>query len=215
MSGGVTPACNTCGVYLCWDLADEEYAEDAAFWEAWICESCNGGTPMSLRAWREKRAIKPATLGDANSRIPKTVGAPNLKIKPHSDGNRVKPDIILANGRRLRHLPGPDVRQYRMSGIRALPGGRFAVIGLDFYMHVESGPVDEFPTLAAAIAWADYLADDFSAAWGESPKPDKPAQLPQRLIDLANMQKREAASAKKRHRNEWRSDGSEIIITVS
>jgi len=53
MAGGVTPACDDCGIFLCWDLAEEEYLEDKAFWDAWKCEDCNGGR-MSLRAWRER-----------------------------------------------------------------------------------------------------------------------------------------------------------------
>ena len=127
-------------------------------------------------------------------------------IKPNSDGDRVKPDIVLPNGRRLRHLPAYDIRQYRMSGIRALPHGRFAVLDLDGHMNPESGPADEFGSLDAAIAWADYLADDFSAAWHQKPIPARPAQLPQRLIDEENARKRcEADASKKRQRNEWRS----------
>jgi len=52
MPGGVTPICNSCGVSLCWDIADHEYSEAPAFWDAWICEDCNGGVPMSLKSWR-------------------------------------------------------------------------------------------------------------------------------------------------------------------
>jgi len=49
--GAVTPICNECGVSLCWDLSDFEYAEAKPFWDRWICQECNGGTKMSLKAW--------------------------------------------------------------------------------------------------------------------------------------------------------------------
>lgn len=51
MPGGVTPTCNDCGVALCWDISDEQYAEAKEFWDAWVCQDCNGGEPMSLKAW--------------------------------------------------------------------------------------------------------------------------------------------------------------------
>jgi hypothetical protein len=44
--GGVTPICNDCGVALCWDISDEEYAARPKFWDNWICRDCNGGTPF-------------------------------------------------------------------------------------------------------------------------------------------------------------------------
>ncbi|MDW7555348.1 hypothetical protein D9623_33475 (plasmid) [Azospirillum brasilense] len=50
--GGVTPICNCCGINLCWDISNEEYREAKAFWDAWVCQDCNGGKPMS----RGKRA---------------------------------------------------------------------------------------------------------------------------------------------------------------
>jgi hypothetical protein len=56
-AGGLTPICNDCGIMLCWDISDEEYQEAMAFWEAWICQECNGGTPLSLKAWLEERDI--------------------------------------------------------------------------------------------------------------------------------------------------------------
>lgn len=46
MPGGMTPICNRCNVSLCWDIAIEEYEADQAFWDAWVCRDCNGGTPM-------------------------------------------------------------------------------------------------------------------------------------------------------------------------
>ncbi len=46
MPGGLTPICNDCGVSLCWDIADADYAEIPSFWDSWICRDCNGGEPM-------------------------------------------------------------------------------------------------------------------------------------------------------------------------
>lgn len=54
LPGGVTPMCNECGVALCWDVSDSEYEQEKDFWDAWRCEDCNGGRPMSLKAWRVK-----------------------------------------------------------------------------------------------------------------------------------------------------------------
>jgi hypothetical protein len=42
MPGGYTPICEECGIYLCWDISFEEYAENEAFLDAWVCEHCNG-----------------------------------------------------------------------------------------------------------------------------------------------------------------------------
>ncbi len=54
MPGGVTPICNDCGIALCWDISDADYAEATAFWDAWICQDCNGGERMSLKDFLEK-----------------------------------------------------------------------------------------------------------------------------------------------------------------
>lgn len=51
--GGFTPHCNDCGVALCWDISPQDYAEAKAFWDAWTCQTCNGGVPLSRRAWME------------------------------------------------------------------------------------------------------------------------------------------------------------------
>lgn len=51
LSGGVTPACNKCGIHLCWDISDVEYQADRSFWDAWICQDCNDGVPMSRKAF--------------------------------------------------------------------------------------------------------------------------------------------------------------------
>ena len=60
LPGGVTPVCNECGVALCWDISEGEYAEDRAFWDAWRCRECNGGTPMRRADFRKRRSA--ATL---------------------------------------------------------------------------------------------------------------------------------------------------------
>ncbi len=39
--GGYTPRCNSCGIALCWDISDLEYAELTDFWDAWKCKACN------------------------------------------------------------------------------------------------------------------------------------------------------------------------------
>jgi hypothetical protein len=52
MPGGMTPICNSCGICLCWDISKQDAARDAAFWEAWVCQDCNGGVRLSLPDWR-------------------------------------------------------------------------------------------------------------------------------------------------------------------
>lgn len=71
MSGGYTPVCNDCGVHLCWDISEEEAAAERGFWEAWLCETCNGGVPMSLKRWKSTNSatlqagqLPRATVGD-------------------------------------------------------------------------------------------------------------------------------------------------------
>jgi len=51
MPGAMTPICNDCGISLCWDIPEEEARRDAEFWDAWICQDCNGGQRMSLSTW--------------------------------------------------------------------------------------------------------------------------------------------------------------------
>jgi len=62
LPGGVTPVCNACGVALCWDISEGEYAQDRAFWDAWRCRECNGGTPMRRADFRG-RAVRQAPSG--------------------------------------------------------------------------------------------------------------------------------------------------------
>ncbi len=63
LPGGVTPVCNECGVQLCWDISQSEYTEDRAFWAAWRCRECNGGTPMRRADFRKSgRAEAPRSL---------------------------------------------------------------------------------------------------------------------------------------------------------
>ena len=56
MPGAMTPICNECGAFLCWDLCIEEAYENLEFWDAWVCQDCNDGERMSLKQWRERRA---------------------------------------------------------------------------------------------------------------------------------------------------------------
>jgi hypothetical protein len=57
MPGAVTPACNDCGVALCWDISEHQYREEKSFWDEWICQDCNGGEPMSLRDYRIRHSL--------------------------------------------------------------------------------------------------------------------------------------------------------------
>jgi hypothetical protein len=59
MPGGVTPICNKCGVALCYDIAAEEAEEAQEFWDAWVCRDCNGGQPMSLKAFQARSQARP------------------------------------------------------------------------------------------------------------------------------------------------------------
>jgi len=36
----ITPVCNSCGIYLCWDISDSDYRERPDFWESWLCRPC-------------------------------------------------------------------------------------------------------------------------------------------------------------------------------
>ncbi len=70
MPGALTPICNHCGISLCWDISKQEYEEDKPFWDEWICQECNGGTPKSLSTWRArqgKAAGEAAGQEDRNS----------------------------------------------------------------------------------------------------------------------------------------------------
>ena len=46
MEGALTPICEDCMIFLCWDISHEEYAERKSFWDNWKCEDCNGGVRM-------------------------------------------------------------------------------------------------------------------------------------------------------------------------
>ena len=50
--GGVTPICSDCGVSLCWDIDEGQYAEEKAFWDAWVCKDCNPSFHGALKRWR-------------------------------------------------------------------------------------------------------------------------------------------------------------------
>lgn len=47
--------CNACGIALCWDISTVDYRADKVFWDAWICQECNGGTPLSLKAFQQEQ----------------------------------------------------------------------------------------------------------------------------------------------------------------
>ena len=38
--GGLTPACNDCGIAMCWDISEEDYDSDKSFWDKWLCKDC-------------------------------------------------------------------------------------------------------------------------------------------------------------------------------
>ena len=59
LSGAVTPVCGECGVWLFWDITLEEYEALQPFWDAWICEDCNGGVPFTPES---KRPMPPLLL---------------------------------------------------------------------------------------------------------------------------------------------------------
>jgi hypothetical protein len=40
LSGGLTPICSDCGIALCWDIFDQDYAEMSEFWDEWRCNVC-------------------------------------------------------------------------------------------------------------------------------------------------------------------------------
>lgn len=37
----VTPVCSSCGIYLCFDIGNEEYNDNIEFWDNWECKDCN------------------------------------------------------------------------------------------------------------------------------------------------------------------------------
>jgi hypothetical protein len=50
--GGYTPVCNSCGIYLCWDISEQEYSERQEYWESWMCEKCY---PKARGSWLNAR----------------------------------------------------------------------------------------------------------------------------------------------------------------
>ena len=64
LQGGVTPFCNDCGLRLDWDISAGEYAQDRAFWDAWRCRGCNGGTPMRRADFRKRAAKRASCAAD-------------------------------------------------------------------------------------------------------------------------------------------------------
>lgn len=59
--GGVTPTCTECGLSLCWDIDQDEYDAARAFWDAWICECCNGGVRFNRAFFEARQAAARAT----------------------------------------------------------------------------------------------------------------------------------------------------------
>lgn len=55
--GAVTPICDECCVSLCWDIGIEEYEDAKPFWDAWICQDCNGGERLSLKTWSARQGV--------------------------------------------------------------------------------------------------------------------------------------------------------------
>jgi hypothetical protein len=98
-------------------------------------------------------------------------------VKPNTESG-IKPDIVLANGTRLRSLPWGG-RQCAGMGIRRWSGG-FEVVDL------HPGTLEPFPTtsvhrfvaLVDAAAWARYLTACMNAALFDDPAPDEPSVKP-------------------------------------
>ena len=44
----ITPACSCCGTPLSYDLRQDEFKVNQAFWESWRCADCNDGVPVTL-----------------------------------------------------------------------------------------------------------------------------------------------------------------------
>lgn len=40
ISGGYTPVCNECGIYLFWGINEQDYFDRKEFWNSWICKEC-------------------------------------------------------------------------------------------------------------------------------------------------------------------------------
>lgn len=55
MDEGLTPICNECMIALCWDISLIEYNENKDFWDAWVCQDCNGGQKFNKKLFNEIR----------------------------------------------------------------------------------------------------------------------------------------------------------------
>jgi hypothetical protein len=99
------------------------------------------------------------------------------RVKPNTESG-IKPDIVLANGTRLRSLPwgGP---QCAGMGIRIWHGG-FEVVDLHpgTMEPFESTRADRFHELADAAAWAIYQTRRMNASLFGLPDPAEPAVTP-------------------------------------
>lgn len=56
--GGYTPMCGSCGIALCWDISELEYAELKEFWDSWECKECNPNAIGARRRYQEEHSIK-------------------------------------------------------------------------------------------------------------------------------------------------------------
>lgn len=65
LAGGVTPICNGCGVSLCWDISDEDYAERPEFWDNWRCRTCVPRWRLA-QAPRTSAAPEPSGQGEGS-----------------------------------------------------------------------------------------------------------------------------------------------------
>lgn len=57
MVGCVTPICEECGIHLCYDIDNDEYQLDKAFWDKWRCKECNESYRGQLKIWHQFNAI--------------------------------------------------------------------------------------------------------------------------------------------------------------
>lgn len=52
--GTVTPQCSCCGVCLCWDIDNNEYAIHQGFWDDWTCRDCNPNYEGAYKLYKGK-----------------------------------------------------------------------------------------------------------------------------------------------------------------
>jgi hypothetical protein len=84
----------------------------------------------------------------------------------------------LPNGKLMRWLPAAECWQYAHAGIEPLADGRVAVIDLAYSTARSNGEPQILPTLADAIAWADYQGGMIRASLFGGPDPECPKVEP-------------------------------------